>query len=106
MSMFWKDIFFLNRCIRLIGKSSHFAIFSHIDIHRHIPDGIFHFLYQIVQHRFRLRPEFLLLSNVNGALNIEDSDGQIITVSLDKTGAYEAGKSWSGQVIATLQSDA
>ena len=46
-----------------------------------------------------------MLSNVNGALNIEDSDGQIITVSLDKTGAYEAGKSWSGQVIATLQSD-
>ena len=26
-----------------------------------------------------------MLSNVNGALNIEDSDGQIITVSLDKT---------------------
>ena len=46
-----------------------------------------------------------MLSNVNGALNIEDSDGQIITVSLDKTGAYEAGKSWSGQVIATLQGD-
>ena len=46
-----------------------------------------------------------MLSNVNGALNIEDSDGQIITVSLDKTGAYEAGKSWSGEVIPTLQSD-
>ena len=46
-----------------------------------------------------------MLSNVNGALNIEDSDGQIITVSLDKTSAYEAGKSWSGQVIATLQGD-
>ena len=46
-----------------------------------------------------------MLSNVNGALNIEDSDGQIITVSLDKTGAYEAGKSWSGQVIATLEDD-
>ena len=46
-----------------------------------------------------------MLSNVNGALNIEDSDGQIITVSLDKTGAYEAGKSWNGQVIATLQGD-
>ena len=46
-----------------------------------------------------------MLSNVNGALNIEDWDGQVITVSLDKTGAYEAGKSWSGQVIATLQGD-
>ena len=46
-----------------------------------------------------------MLSNVNGALNIEDSEGQVITISLDKAGAYEAGKSWSGQVIATLEDD-
>ena len=46
-----------------------------------------------------------MLSNVNGALNIEDSEGQVITISLDKTGAYEAGKSWSGQVIATLEGE-
>lgn len=46
-----------------------------------------------------------MLSNVNADLNIEDSAGKVITMALDKTGAYEAGRNWNGQVIATLEDE-
>lgn len=48
---------------------------------------------------------YSMMANVDASLHIEDSAGQVITISMDKTGAYEAGKSWSGQVIATLEDE-
>lgn len=48
---------------------------------------------------------YSMMANVDASLNIEDSAGQVITISMDKTGAYEAGKSWSGQVIAALEDE-
>ena len=48
---------------------------------------------------------YSMLSNVEADLNIEDSAGKVITIAVDKTGAYEAGKNWNGQVIATLEDE-
>lgn len=43
-----------------------------------------------------------MMANVKGTLNVEDSAGETVTVSLDKTGEYEAGKTWTSGLAGTL----
>lgn len=43
---------------------------------------------------------YSMMANVNATLNLEDTAGEVITISVDKTGAYEAGKSLAGTLTA------
>lgn len=48
---------------------------------------------------------YSMMANVQGTVNMEDSTGAGIVITLDKTGAYEAGKSLSGGLNATIDID-
>lgn len=43
-----------------------------------------------------------MMSNVLGILNIEDSTGETVTITIDKSGVYESGKTWTGALNASL----
>ena len=43
-----------------------------------------------------------MLANVNATVNMEDASGQVVTLTLDKTGTYEAGKTYTGALTAAF----
>lgn len=45
---------------------------------------------------------YSMMSNVKASLNVEDASAQVITVLLDKTGTYEAGKTYTGGLTASM----
>lgn len=48
---------------------------------------------------------YSMMANVKADVNMEDADGQKITLLADKTGTYEAGKSLAGALTLTASSD-
>ncbi|WP_294147621.1 zinc ribbon domain-containing protein [uncultured Clostridium sp.] len=45
---------------------------------------------------------YSMMSNVNAVLNIESDDGEVVTISADKTGTYEKDKVWAGTLKGTM----
>lgn len=48
---------------------------------------------------------YSMMANVNGSMTMTDSDGKGIIINLEKTGAYEAGKSLTGGFNASIDID-
>lgn len=44
---------------------------------------------------------YSMMSNVKAVLNLESETGEIVTLSADKSGAYEKDKAWSGSLKGT-----
>lgn len=45
---------------------------------------------------------YSMMANVNAVLNIESADGEVVTISADKTGTYEKDKVWAGTLKGTM----